>query len=486
MQSIDIMIPNSLEKSYLTKDSRLAKPGSIFVAVKGSAFNGEDFIDDAINHGAKYIILSKNTNVREKKGIIYYYVDNPRKYFSMLANKIYQPQPDNIVAITGTNGKTSVAYFYLQLCKQAGLHSAAIGTLGVITDTTIPDVKDNNDITLTSPDAIVINSTLHTLYNKAVTHVAIEASSHGLHQQRLSGIQLKAAGFTNLSRDHLDYHKNYREYFEAKLILFNEILATHGIAVLNADIPEYNELQDICKNRGIQIYSYGKNGENIRLLQHGEFLDLEIFGTKYQIKFNLLGNYQIYNILCAIGLAIATEVSTYSIISAVASLLPATGRLEKVVEFNGGMVYVDYAHTPDGLKNVLGALRDQLKGKLCLIFGCGGNRDKGKRPIMGNIAKDLADLVIITDDNPRNENPASIRQDIMHGCPNAIEIADRKEAICYAMSLLRSGDVLLIAGKGHENMQIIGNQSLYFSDQKTVISYATGSINTKHTSDSSG
>lgn len=453
----------------ISSDSRAIKPGYGFVAIQGEGRNGEDFIEHAIANGATCIILHEGAIVQQKSGIRYCYVPNTRIALATLAHEFYQPQPSNIVAVTGTNGKTSVAYFFMQLCALSDLKSASIGTLGVIQSA--QELRYISDPVLTTPDPVTLNSTLNDLALQSVTHVALEASSHGLVMNRLDAVQLKAAAFTNLSRDHLDFHKTYEDYFIAKQRLFTELLPATGIAVLNSDISKYETLIKICATRGIRVISYGKdNKSDLRIINIcDDMLSLSVFGERLDIKFMLPGAFQIYNALCAAGLAIALNIPHKRIIQSLSLLRYVPGRMEAVRKLaNGATIFIDYAHTPDALQNALLNLKSICHGKVHVVFGCGGQRDQGKRSLMGAVAQEFADHIIITDDNPRNEDPSIIRSAIRETCTSAQEIAGRELAIVAAMKQLRVDDFLLIAGKGHEQYQIIGDTKYVLSDHEIV------------------
>jgi UDP-N-acetylmuramoyl-L-alanyl-D-glutamate--2,6-diaminopimelate ligase len=449
-----------LNPTGIAFDSRNVTQGCIFVAVKGSAVNGEEFVQDAIAKGAIKVVVSEtfsNPNIPQDKIVK---VDNPRRLLALLAAQFYQKQPQHITSVTGTNGKTSVANFFKQFATLAGYKSASIGTLGIVAD----GMGFNNQDAMTSPDPIKLHQTLKTLKEYDIDYLGIEASSHGLDQYRLDGVNIQASGFTNLTRDHLDYHQDMESYFAAKLRLFTEL--TEEVAVLNADIPEYRALYKACRAKGLIIISYGDNGKELTLITRGANLLIDVFGHQYAVPFNLAGGFQVYNVLCALGLAIAVGLPTEKLIAKIPNLVAASGRLEKVATHNGAEIFVDYAHTPDALQNALSSLGEAQR--LIVVFGCGGDRDPGKRAIMGEVAAKLADVIIVTDDNPRTEDPVVIRKQIMNGCPSATEIDGRAEAINYAIKNLQKGDMLLIAGKGHEEYQVIGREKSYFSDTEEV------------------
>ena len=376
-----------------------------------------------------------------------------------MAAAFYGMQPAHVVAVTGTDGKTSTADFFRQFAHLCGHASASIGTLGVIAG----DGKTLHEGTHTTPDAIALHEMLTDLARRGITHACLEASSHGLDQYRLHGVRLQAAAFTNIARDHLDYHETEQKYFEAKVKLFSEILPVGGVAVINADDKRAGELQKICAARKHTLVDFGRKAESLKLLSltphmHGQQMRCRLFGIEYDVNIPLVGAFQAMNILAAIGLAQATGVAVADMVAAIPKLQGVPGRLQlAATRDNGAAIYVDYAHTPAALANVLTTLRAHTKNKLHVVFGCGGNRDAGKRPEMGKVACELADHVIVTDDNPRNEDPATIRAAIMTACGKAHEIAERSKAVYAAVQALDAGDILVIAGKGHEKTQIIGN-----------------------------
>ena len=358
--------------------------------------------------------------------------------------------------------------------------SDSIGTLGLLSAaplTGLEEFTQEVDI-LTSPDAITLNRMLQALAMNNFTHVAVEASSHGLSQYRLDGIPFKVVGFTNFSRDHLDYHGTISAYLNAKQRLFSEVINSDTVAVLNVDIPEYDQLLNICQNRKIRTITYGKKSSDMQILDvRDRNLKVNIFGSTQNIEFPLFGEFQVYNSMCAAGMASVAGISDNEIFKSLSTLKSINGRLERVVTINqNNNIYIDYAHTPDALQNVLVELRKYCKTRIILVFGCGGDRDIGKRHSMGQIADELADIVIVTDDNPRNEVAAEIRKEIMLGAKNATEIGDRKAAIAHAISILQDDDFILIAGKGHENYQIIGNTKFDYSDKEVVLSLVQKSL----------
>jgi UDP-N-acetylmuramoyl-L-alanyl-D-glutamate--2,6-diaminopimelate ligase len=394
-------------------------------------------------------------------------VANARRALALAAARFYGRQPKTIAAVTGTSGKTSVAAFTRQIWGSLGKRAASIGTIGVVT----PDREVYGS--LTTPDPVGLHKTLAELADEGITHLAIEASSHGLDQHRLDGLQVAAGGFTNLSRDHLDYHPTVEHYLNAKLRLFEALVVDGGAAVIDVDHEHAAQVVQTAKQRGLRLITVGKKGEGIHLVEatidgFAQKFSVEHAGRRHSISLPLVGAFQVENALVAAGLAIATGGEPGAVFAALASLKGAKGRLDFAGERHGAPIFVDYAHKPDALDKALAALRPYVKRELVVVFGCGGDRDQGKRPLMGEIAAKAADRVIVTDDNPRSENPAAIRAAILKAAPGATEIGDRREAIRGAIASLRTGDVLLIAGKGHESGQIIGDRTLPFGDHEAV------------------
>lgn len=453
--------------SGVTADSRQVKPGYLFVAVSGVKQDGRAFIPQAVALGAAAIITDKLPEDAQNHKAPILLSANARLSLCHIAARFYGLQPAHVVAVTGTDGKTSTAHFYQQFWKILGKKSASIGTLGVIAPEGLPEYPAIN----TTPDPVLLHRTLADLARHGVEYAAMEASSHGLDQHRLDGVKLQAAGFTNLTRDHLDYHLTDEAYFAAKLRLFTEVLAGGGTVVLNADDARFAELKAASQKSGHKIISYGWAEDADMRLQRltpqatGQEAKTVLFGKEYVLKIPLIGAFQLANILCAMGLAIACGAEVEALVNAIPELKGVPGRMEPVAtHMSGAPVFVDYAHTPGGLKSVLTHIRPHVKGRIYVVFGCGGDRDRGKRPQMGAIAAELADKVFVTDDNPRTENPTLIRKDVMQGCPGATEIEGRKEAIFAAVRELRAGDALVIAGKGHEKTQIIGDKTYPFDD----------------------
>jgi len=445
----------------LTADSRAVKPGFIFFALAGAKADGMVFADKALSAGALLVVGDR----RAPAAIASHYqrVDDARAALSHAAALFYPRQPEKIVAVTGTSGKTSVADFTRQILAACGFAAASLGTIGVI--------KPGGAVygSLTTPDPLTLHKTLDALAGEGVTHLAMEASSHGLDQRRLDGVRLCAAGFTNLSRDHLDYHASLEDYFGAKLRLFTDLLPADGTAAIAADGDHADKVIAACVARGLKTLTVGAKGADIRLAEvvadgFDQLLTLVHAGVTVKIRLPLAGAFQAENALVAAGLALAAGATAENVFAALQNLKGAPGRLERVGDRNGAPVFVDYAHKPDALEKALAALRPFAQNRLIVVFGCGGDRDAGKRPIMGGIAARGADVVIVTDDNPRSETPAEIRAQILANAPGAREIGDRAQAIRAGVAELRPGDALLIAGKGHETGQIVGAQILPFSD----------------------
>ena len=442
-------------------DHRKVARGSIFGAFKGAVFNGEDFISDAVDRGAVAVVARPDAYVEQ---VPLLGDPEPRRLFAELAAKFYAPYPDTVVAVTGTNGKTSTVEMTRQIWRMSGHRSASIGTLGVTT------ADDQVKTGLTTPDIVTFLNNMAGLERMGISHVAYEASSHGLDQHRCEGVPLAAAAFTNFSRDHLDYHLTMDAYFEAKMRLFEELLSPGKPAVIWTDDPKSEEVIERCMSRAHKILTVGRSGETIRLVDQsapplGQSLLLEHEDRSIKLSLPLIGAYQAANVLVAAGLTMATGMGFDHVFSAMQRVAPVRGRLERAVISRSGVpVYIDYAHTPDALEAAIAALRPHVEGKLITVFGAGGDRDEGKRPQMGEVAVRLSDVVIVTDDNPRSEDPAAIRSAIMAGAPGAMEVAGRRDAIAEAIRIARDGDIVLVAGKGHETGQIIGDRILPFDD----------------------
>jgi len=457
------------EVKGLAVDSRLVRPGDVFFALAGAKTDGARFIDAAVAAGAAAIVGDHPPAGSCPSPVVI--TPNPRRALALAAAQFFARQPATIAAVTGTSGKTSVAAFTRQIWEKLGHVSASIGTIGLVSP--MRTVYGS----LTTPDPIALHRQLDEIARDGVTHLAFEASSHGLDQYRLDGVRISAGGFTNLSRDHLDYHPDLAHYLAAKLRLFRDLLPPRSAAVISADHDCSEQVIDAARARGLRLITVGTNGdgagEGIRLEAvtvegFAQHLALEHCGRRTTVRLPLVGAFQIENALVAAGLAIGTGSEADAVFASLEGLEGAKGRLERVGEHNGAPIFVDYAHKPDALAKALQALRPYAKRRLVVVFGAGGDRDGGKRPIMGAIASESADSVIVTDDNPRSENPAAIRAAILDAAKGAREIGDRAGAIRVAIEELEPGDVLLIAGKGHETGQIIGDRTLPFSDHDAV------------------
>ncbi|MGA9953289.1 MAG: UDP-N-acetylmuramoyl-L-alanyl-D-glutamate--2,6-diaminopimelate ligase [Bradyrhizobium sp.] len=458
-----------IEVSGLAVDSRAVKPGDLFFALDGTRTDGSKFIDAAIAAGAAAIAGQHFPDGGSR--VPFVTAPNPRRALALAAAKFFPQQPSTIAAVTGTSGKTSVAAFTRQIWRHLGLEAASIGTIGLVSP------KRTVYGSLTTPEPIELHRQLDELTREGVTHLAFEASSHGLDQYRLDGVRVNAGAFTNLTRDHMDYHPDVAHYLAAKLRLFRDLVADGGAAVISADHDCSPEVIEVVRQRKLLTITVGHKGdgagEGIAVAATAvdgftQRLELVHRGRRYSIHLPLVGEFQIENAVVAAGLAIGTGSAPDEVFAALEKLEGAKGRLERVGEHHGAPLFVDYAHKPDALAKALQALRPYAPGKLIVVFGAGGDRDAGKRPLMGAIAAENADEVIITDDNPRSENPQAIRAAILAAAHGAKEIGDRAEAIGNAIAGLAKGDVLLIAGKGHETGQIIGDRVLPFSDHDAV------------------
>ncbi len=455
------------EIAGLTADSRQVRPGYLFAALKGVAADGRDFIPQAIDKGAVAVLVDRPGEAGDAVEIV---DPEPRLALARAAARFYGRQPEHVVAITGTNGKSSTVDFLRQIWTSAGVPSASMGTLGAI------GPKGAIDLGHTTPDPVAIHETLAELAGQGVTHCAMEASSHGLEQHRLDGVKLSACAFTNLTQDHLDYHPTMEAYRAAKVRLFTELAPIGVPAIINADSPERDAFHTAAKAAGLQPVSIGWRGDDLKIQElmpraTGQRMFLKHDGEPFEIDLPLIGEFQALNALCAAALALSLGLKLSDVVKGLEALQPVKGRMEFVGETAGGSgVFVDYAHTPDGLDTLLRAARPHTAGRLFVVFGCGGDRDRTKRPLMGKVAAEHADVAIVTDDNPRTEKPAKIRTAVLEGAPDAREIGDRGKAIRTAVSELQPGDTLLIAGKGHETGQIVGNKTIPFSDQETALS----------------
>lgn len=453
--------PDQIQVDDIAVDSRLVKKNSVFFALPGKTKDGREFVADAVARGASLVISSEVCD----------------HVFDLLVEFLkifYSPLPANIYAITGTNGKTSTAEFTRQILQFLGKKSASVGTLGVMCDDEIKPQLQNSS--LTTPDIVSLYKNLNILKKNAVDDVAIEMSSIGLEQGRVAGLKIDVAAFTNFTQDHLDYHKSMAEYFRCKMILFDSVLADRGCAVLNSDISEFAEIKKICENRGCRIIEYGYNARDLKLLRvFDHHVSFEFKAKTYEFDLLARGDFQAFNLLCALGNVLAkyelSEKNLSELLTKFYLLQSAPGRMQKVGSLaNGAEIFVDFAHSPDALENVLKLARSTAKNRVIVLFGCGGDRDTKKRSVMGAIACKLADVVVVTDDNPRSENPAKIRAEIMSACDKekTIEINDRRLAIEESVKLLQKDDVLILAGKGHEKYQIIGDKKSEFDEEKIV------------------
>ena len=472
---LDAPLPASvdIQVAGLTADSREVKPGFLFAALPGLKVDGAAFIDKAFASGAVAVICKSGSYAGPHPVIA---APNPRHLLAVMAARFYDKQPDTIVAVTGTNGKTSVAIFVRQIWEAMGFRAASLGTIGVV------GPSGTSYVGATTPDPVALAKLAADLRDDHVDHLAIEASSHGLEQNRLDGLRLTAGAFTNLTRDHLDYHGTLEKYFAAKLQLFTRLLSQGAGAVINMDSDHAAQVLAAANKAELTPFRVGHMGVELKLLEIkpaglGQMLTLETASGIRQVALPLVGDFQVSNALVAAGLVIASGGELELTLHALESLKGARGRVELVgTSASGGNVFVDYAHTPDALENALRALRPTTQGKLIVVFGCGGDRDKGKRPLMGEIASRLADHVIVTDDNPRSEAPEIIRREIVGGATKAENIGDRAAAIKAAVDAMRAGDVLLVAGKGHEEGQQVGAKLLPFVDHDAVRAALAGEV----------
>ena len=457
----------------IAADSRDVRPGFLFAALPGTKTDGARFIADAVGRGAVAVLgAPEAAELASAHGVAFVSDANPRKRLALIAAEYFAEQPREIAAVTGTNGKTSVASCLRQIWAQLGYEAASLGTLGI-------DAPSGHlALGHTTPDPVQLHMQLSRLKREGIEHLAIEASSHGLDQYRLDGVRISVAGFTNITRDHLDYHADFEHYFSAKMRLFSELLTPGGVAVINADAPHAQEVIAIARKRALPVLTVGEKGDAIRILSRepqmsGQKIQLRCEGRDTAVDLPLVGEFQVSNALIAAGLAIGSGESAIRVFAALESLKGAPGRMELVAfAKSGAPIYVDYAHTPDAMETVLAALRPHVKNQLMIVFGCGGERDSGKRPLMGAAACKFADVAIVTDDNPRGEDPASIRREALKGCPGAQEIGDRRMAIRSGIEMLRAGDALILAGKGHEEGQIVGTEVLPFSERKEAVRIA--------------
>lgn len=480
-------IPSEFEKlvvSDICDDSRKATEGCMFVALNGLTDDGNKYINNAINAGAKYIILN-DKNIKsetivkdENNDALFIYVDDPRFALAKISSVFFKNNLENIIAVTGTNGKSSTVDIVRQIWIHDERSAASIGTLGVISNDKTAKLSGN----LTSPGSIELHKILSNLSRDGISDIAIEASSHGIDQHRLDCIPFKICAFTNLTQDHLDYHKTMENYWSAKEKLFSGVASRKTIFVINSDSEYFNKIIEIAKKRHIEYISYGYQSDDIKILSveakgNKQEVKISFFGSEFSFLLPLYGTFQIYNSICAAGICYCTGVEINSIINALEKLNSISGRLEHVANFKSAKIYIDYAHTPDALKNAILSLKEYKPKKIITVFGSGGDRDQQKRRLMGEIAAQFSDVVIVTDDNPRNENPSVIRKMILDGCfsvrninnGSVLEVGDRKKAIEYAIDSLSEEDILLIAGKGHENYQQQGEKLIHFSDKEIIL-----------------
>ena len=459
----------------IAADSRKVNAGFLFFAIAGAKADGAHFAKQAAAAGAVVVAAEQHPDGGLPADIIFVPVANARRALALAAAKFFPRQPGTIAAVTGTSGKTSVAAFTRQIWALLGFQAASIGTIGVVSPTA------EKYGSLTTPDPLELHRALDQLAGEGVTHLALEASSHGLDQHRLDGVRIAAGAFTNLSRDHLDYHLTIEAYLAAKLRLFEELVAPMGTAVIDVDDCYAGQVVAAVQARGLKIMTVGVGGDEIKLTGgaidgFAQVVTIAHGGRTYKIKLPLVGAFQVQNAAVAAGLAIATGAEPARVFAALEHLTGAKGRLELAGTKNGAPIFIDYAHKPDALAKALAALRPYASGKLVVVFGAGGDRDAGKRPIMGRIAAANADRIIVTDDNPRSEQPAAIRATILAAAPGATEIGNRAEAIRAGIAALQAGDVLLIAGKGHETGQIVGDRILKFSDHDAVAAALQGKV----------
>ena len=456
-----------VEITGLASDSRAVRPGDLFAALSGSRAEGSRYIGDALARGAA-AVLGGSALLEAPPVAPLLIAEDPRRALALIAARFYGRQPRHIAAVTGTSGKTSTASFVRQLWTALGHKAASIGTLGIEAPGHEPDA------TLTTPEPIALHKALAGLAAEGVEHLGIEASSHGLDQRRLDGLRIEAAAFTNLARDHYDYHGGPEAYLAAKRRLFDTLLDSDGVAVLNADVPEFAALAGTARARRLRVLDYGRQAGDLRLLRvapagSGQEIEVEALGRRHAFASRLVGSFQAHNLLAALGLAVGCGEAVEDLLPHLAALQAPPGRMQLAAHHRSGApAFVDYSHKPEALEQALLSLRPHTAGRLLVVFGCGGDRDAGKRPLMGEIAVRNADLVYATDDNPRSEDPASIRRAILASAPGALEVGDREEAIRQAFAELRAGDALLVAGKGHETYQIVGDRTLPFDDAEVL------------------
>lgn len=465
---------SQVDISGLTADSREVGPGFLFAALPGTQMDGAAFIPQAVVAGAAAILITEGSEAANDWSVPVVQDADPRRALALMSARFYARQPETIVGVTGTNGKTSVVSFVRQLWQAMDISAASLGTVGVETP------NGPKELAHTTPDPVWLHRILFELVDEGVTHLALEASSHGLQQRRLDGVTFAAAAFTNITRDHLDYHPTFEDYLAQKLRLFDTLVNDGAPVVIDTDSDGADRFVAAANERGLKVLSVGETGETLKLISFerdgfAQRLSILHDGNTFEVTLPLVGGFQAANALVAAGLCMACGAQASDVLPKLAALKGAVGRLDHAgTSHAGAPVFIDYAHTPDALANALGALRPYAKNRLVVIFGCGGDRDRGKRPEMGQIASDHADVAYVTDDNPRGEDPAAIRAEILKAAPAATEIGDRREAIETAIANLQAGDVLLVAGKGHETGQKIGNKTFPFSDHEAVASSLGG------------
>ncbi|MEP3892369.1 MAG: UDP-N-acetylmuramoyl-L-alanyl-D-glutamate--2,6-diaminopimelate ligase [Hellea sp.] len=460
----DLGFESDLEVTGLTCDSRAVEPGFVFAALLGTVTDGRNYIKSALENGASAVLSTEGLDLP----VPYIGSAEPRLDYAKMAATLYAGQPETLVAMTGTNGKSSTVEFLRQIWVHAGQMAACFGTLGVQAP------KGYRPLTHTTPDAVALHMTLSELTNEGVTHAAMEASSHGLDQYRLDGVKITAAGFTNLTQDHFDYHKDAEDYFLAKARLFTELTPADAPVVINTNDSYGQRLVKMCEARGQDVMQVGWSGQDIRIDEvmpraASQIVTLFVRGDRHKIELPLAGEFQVLNAISALGLALVTGVELDTALEALEHLSGVAGRMERAGETkDGAPIFVDFAHTEDGLDKLLRSVRPHTMGKIIVAFGCGGDRDPDKRAKMGRVAAKHADNVIVTDDNPRTEDAATIRKAVLKGCPEAAEIGDRTAAIREGIKRLGPQDCLVIAGKGHEQGQIVGTKVIPFSDVEQV------------------
>lgn len=465
-EPIEVSGPN-VTIAGLTADSRQVEAGFLFAGLPGVAADGARFIPKALAAGASAIVTHPSYQNYIPDDIAVIKHPDPRLVLAKLAAKYYAPLPEIVMGVTGTNGKTSVASFVRQIWLGLGINGASLGTIGVVSK------SGERKLAHTTPDPVTLHEIIHELVGEGVDHLVLEASSHGLAQRRLDGLTFKAAAFTNITRDHLDYHGSFEAYFAEKKRLFSELLEPDGVAVIDADVEGADEIIDICNARMINVMTIGEQGRylNVRSIERDGFsqrLVLQHHRGVSEVCLPLVGGFQASNALVAAALVAAGGVPLLEALGEISELRGAKGRLEWAGDKNGAPVFIDYAHTPDALATAIEALRPYVQNRLLVVFGCGGDRDKGKRAMMGEVAITLADVSYVTDDNPRGEEASQIRSEILAAAPGAIEVGDRALAIETAIKEMQPGDLLLVAGKGHETGQIVGDAVLPFSDHEVV------------------